>query len=218
MNAVTSTEQALTVSAGLLAKGLVELCFPLSTKQQGLLLQYLVLLGKWNQVYNLTAVRDLTKMVTTHLLDSLSVVPLLSGENVLDVGSGAGLPGIPIAVAKPNCKVTLLDSNHKKAAFLRQAVADLALKNANVVCDRVESWAAPAEFSVIMSRAFSDLGEFVSLTSGLLAPGGVLAAMKGLYPFEELERLPSGFRVKEVRALQVPGLKADRHLVLIERA
>jgi len=218
MNTVTTAEQALTVSASLLEKGLIEVCFPLSAEQQGLLLQYLVLLEKWNQVYNLTAVRDLTKMVGAHLLDSLSVVPLLSGETVLDVGSGAGLPGIPIAVAKPNCKVTLLDSNHKKAAFLRQAVADLGLKNANVVCDRVESWAAPTEFDVIISRAFSDLGEFVPLTSRLLAPGGVLAAMKGLYPFEELERLPSGFRVREVRALQVPGLEAERHLVLIERA
>ena len=218
MNTVTRMEQALTVSVGLLAKGLEELCFPLSAEQQGLLLQYLVLLEKWNQVYNLTAVRDLTKMVGAHLLDSLSVVPLLSGENVLDVGSGAGLPGIPIAVAKPNCKVTLLDSNHKKAAFLRQAVADLALKNANVVCDRVESWATPEGFSVIISRAFSDLGEFVSLTSRLLAPGGVLAAMKGLYPFEELERLPAEFRVKEIRTLRVPSLEAERHLVLIERA
>ena len=182
------------------------------------MLQYLVLLEKWNRVYSLTAVRDLTKMVSTHLLDSLSVVPFLRAENVLDVGSGAGLPGIPIAVAKPGSKVTLLDSNHKKAAFLRQAVADLALKNADIVCDRVESWAAPTEFGVIISRAFSDLVEFVSLASRLLAPGGVLAAMKGLYPFEELERLPSGFRVKEVTALRVPGLEAERHLVLIERA
>lgn len=206
------------MSANLLEKGLVELCLPLSGEQQGLLLQYLVLLEKWNQVYNLTAVRDLTKMVGAHLLDSLSAVPLLSGNNVLDVGSGAGLPGIPIAIAKPDFKVTLLDSNQKKAAFLRQAVADLALKNANVICERVESWAAPALFDVIISRAFSDLGEFVSLTGHLLAPGGVLAAMKGLHPFEELERLPHGFRVKEVRALQVPGLDAERHLVLIERA
>jgi 16S rRNA (guanine527-N7)-methyltransferase len=218
MSMITSTEHALTVAKRILEQGLRELELPIGPEQQGFLVQYLLLLEKWNQVYNLTAIRDLTKMVAAHLLDSLSVVPLLSGENVLDVGSGAGLPGIPIAVAKPNCKVTLLDSNHKKAAFLRQAVADLALKNVNVVCDRVESWAAPAEFGVIIARAFSDLGEFVSLTGGLLAPGGVLAAMKGLYPFEELERLPSGFRVKEVRALQVPGLEADRHLVLIERA
>ncbi|OFZ86147.1 MAG: 16S rRNA (guanine(527)-N(7))-methyltransferase [Betaproteobacteria bacterium RBG_16_64_18] len=214
----TNTEQALTVSSELLEKGLLELRLPLGKDQQGLLLQYLVLLDKWNQVYNLTAIRDLTKMVEAHLLDSLSAVPLLAGESVLDVGSGAGLPGIPIAVAKPGWEVTLLDSNHKKAAFLRQAVAELALKNANVVCERVESWVAPKKFEVIISRAFSDLGEFVSLAGGLLAPGGVIAAMKGLHPFEELERLPSGFRVKEVRGLQVPGLGAERHLVLIERA
>ena len=218
MNTVTNLEQALTESASLLTKGLAELNFPLAAERQGLLLQYLVLLEKWNQVYNLTAVRNLTKMVGAHLLDSLSVVPFLSGANILDVGSGAGLPGIPIAVANPGCKVTLLDSNHKKVAFLRQAVADLALKNADVVWDRVESWAAPTEFGVIISRAFSDLGEFVSLAGHLLAPGGVLAAMKGLYPFEELERVPPEFRVKEVRALEVPGLDAERHLVLIERA
>lgn len=217
MSTNTDPEHALTVAKRLLETGLLELGLPVGPDQQGLLVQYLLLLQKWNQVYNLTAIRDLTKMVAAHLLDSLSVVSLLSDENVLDVGSGAGLPGIPIAVAKPNCKVILLDSNHKKAAFLRQAVAELALQNASVVCDRVESWAAPTEFGVIISRAFSDLGEFVSLTSRLLAPGGVLAAMKGLFPFEELERVPSGFRVREVRALQIPGLEAERHLVLIGR-
>jgi len=218
MSTITSTEQALTVAKNLLEKGLLELGLPIEPEQQGLLLQYLLLLEKWNQVYNLTAIRDLTKMVAAHLLDSLSVVSRFSGDSVLDVGSGAGLPGIPIAVAKPMCEVALLDSNHKKAAFLRQAVADLALKNANVICERVESWAAPKEFDVIISRAFSDLNEFVSLAGRLLAPGGVIAAMKGLHPFEELERLPSGFRVREVRALRVPGLEAERHLVLIERA
>ena len=206
------------MSAGILEQGLFDLGLPLGAEQQGLLLQYLVLLEKWNQVYNLTAIRDLTKMVGAHLLDSLSVVSLLSGERVLDVGSGAGLPGIPFAVAKPMCAVTLLDSNHKKTAFLRQAVADLALKNVSVVCERVESWAAPKEFDVIISRAFSDLSEFVLLTGRLLASSGVIAAMKGLHPYEELERLPSGFRVREVRALQVPRLEAERHLVLIEHA
>ena len=217
MNSMPSGEQALTVAKQALESGLIGLALPLGAGQQERLLQYLVLLEKWNQVYNLTAVRDLTKMVGAHLLDSLSVVPFLSGENVLDVGSGAGLPGIPIAVAKPQCEVTLLDSNHKKAAFLRQAVAELALGNTNVVCERVESWVAPKGFDVIISRAFSDLGEFASLTGRLLASSGVIAAMKGLHPFEELERLPAGFRVKEVRALQVPGLEAERHLVLIER-
>lgn len=217
MNPVTGNEQALTVSSELLEQGLIGLGLELDAGQRERLLQYLQLLEKWNQVYNLTAIRELTKMVGAHLLDSLSVVPFLSGANVLDVGSGAGLPGIPIAVAKPHCRVTLLDSNHKKAAFLRQAVAELTLKNAGVICERVESWVAPDGFDFIISRAFSDLGEFVSLAGRLLAPHGVIAAMKGLHPFEELERLPAGFRVSDVRALQVPGLEAERHLVLIER-
>lgn len=218
MNAMNNPEHALTLAKSLMDQGLVGLALGLSTTQQERLLQYLVLLEKWNQVYNLTAIRELNKMVASHLLDSLSVVAFLAGKNILDVGAGAGLPGIPIAVAKPQCQVTLLDSNHKKAAFLRQAVAELALKNANVVCERAESWIAPAGFDVIISRAFSDLGEFVSVTGRLLASDGVIAAMKGLYPFEELERVPAGFRVREVRRLQVPGLEAERHLVLIERA
>lgn len=214
----TDLEQALTVSSDLLERGVIELHLSMNREQCELLLKYLALLDKWNQVYNLTAIRDLTRMVEAHLLDSLATVPLLAGKSILDVGSGAGLPGIPIAVAKPGWEVTLLDSNHKKAAFLRQVVAELALKNANVVCERVESWVAPRKFDVIISRAFSDLGDFVSLAWRLLAPGGVIAAMKGLHPFEELERLPPGFRVREIRALQVPGLGAERHLVLIEHA
>lgn len=212
------TEQALTVCSDILEKGLIELGIPLDPDRQRLLLQYLVLLDKWNKVYNLTAIRDMTRMVEAHLLDSLSAVPLLAGKTILDVGSGAGLPGIPMAVAKPAWKVTLLDSNHKKAAFMKQAVAELALKNVDVVCERVETWSAPDKYEVIVSRAFSDLAEFVSLVGRLLAPGGVIAAMKGLFPFEELERLPAGFRAKEVRALRVPGLGAERHVVLIERA
>jgi 16S rRNA (guanine527-N7)-methyltransferase len=214
----STTEQALTVSKTALENGIRELGLPLDTEQQGLLLQYLMLLDKWNQVYNLTAIRELSKMVGAHLLDSLSVIPFLSGGNLLDVGSGAGLPGIPIAVACPAWEVTLLDSNHKKSAFLRQAVADLGLKNATVICERVESWTPPKNFDVVISRAFSDLGEFVSMTGRLLAPHGVIAAMKGLYPFEEIDRLPAGFRVREVNALHVPGLEAERHLVLIEGA
>ena len=211
-------EYVLTITKTALGTGLLELNLPLAAHHEDLLLQYLLLLEKWNQVYNLTAVRDVVRMVGVHVLDSLSVVPYLPVGSVLDVGSGAGLPGIPIAVARPAVEVTLLDSNHKKAAFLRQAVADLGLKNVNVVCERVETWGAPVTFDVIISRAFSDLAEFVSLTARLLAPQGVMAAMKGLHPFEELERVPEGFRVKEVKALSVPGLNAQRHLVLIERA
>lgn len=211
------SKDVLTVAKTLLEKGIIGLNLAIDAAQQEQLLQYLVLLEKWNQVYNLTAIRDVTKMVGTHVLDSLSVLATVSGTSVLDVGSGAGLPGIPIATAKPHCDVTLLDSSHKKTAFLRQAVADLSLKNAVVVCERLESWAAPETYDFIISRAFSDLGDFVSLTGRLLAPRGTIAAMKGLHPFEELERVPAGFRVREVRPLQVPGLEAERHLVLIER-
>ena len=218
MTIATNSEHVLTVSKSELNKGIRELRLALGADQQDLLLQYLLLLEKWNKVYNLTAVRDVLKMVSAHLLDSLSVIALLPEGKVLDVGSGAGLPGIPIAVARPAFAVTLLDSNHKKTAFLRQAVADLGLKNASVVCERVESTNTPAGFDVIISRAFSDLGEFVSLTGRLLAPNGVIAAMNGLHPCEGLERVPDGFRVKEVKALRVPGLDAERHLVLIESA
>jgi len=201
-----------------LEKGVAELGLSLGREGRNRLLQYLALLEKWNQVYNLTAIRDREKMVSSHLLDCLTVIPYTTGARVLDAGSGAGLPGIPIAVARPDIQVALLDSNHKKAAFLRQAVAELQLKNASVVCERVESWRPPEKFDCIISRAFAEIAEFVALTRHLLAPGGVLAAMKGIYPFEEIERLPSDFRLRQVHALAVPGLGAERHLVLVERA
>ena len=218
MNTVTSTERALTVSAGLLAKGLVELCFPLSAEQQGLLVQYLVLLEKWNQVYNLTAIRDLTKMVGAHLLDSLSVIPHLSGENVLDVGSGAGLPGIPLALLWPDTRVTLLDSNHKKAAFLRQAVIELELKNVEVVNERVETWEPPRKFDLVISRAFSDLAEFLRLAGKHVGARGTIAAMKGVYPDEELAQIPAAYTLRTVVPLEIPGMPAARHLILLEPA
>ena len=201
-----------------LEKGVVELGLPLGRSERSKLLQYLALLEKWNQVYNLTAIRDKGKMVSGHLLDCLSVVPYLTGTRMLDAGSGAGLPGIPVAVARPDIQVALLDSNQKKAAFLRQAVADLQLKNATVVCERLEAWHAGEKFDLIISRAFAEIAEFIALTTHLLAPRGVFAAMKGIYPFEEIERLPPGFRVQQVHAFAVPGLEAERHLVLIERA
>ena len=213
-----SDERVLTVASAELEQGIQKLGLSIAADEQALLLQYLVLLEKWNQVYNLTAIRDLAKMVSAHLLDSLAVVPFLQGHTVLDAGSGAGLPGIPIALAEPGLEVTLLDSSHKRTAFLRQAVADLGLRNATVVCERVESWQSPRQFDVIVSRAFADLGEFVSLTQRLLAPGGVFLAMKGIFPYEEIEHLPPGYRVREVKPLQVPGLNAERHLVLVERA
>ena len=201
-----------------LEKGVVELGLSLGREGRSKLLQYLALLEKWNQVYNLTAIRGREKMVSGHLLDCLAVIPYLTGTRLLDIGSGAGFPGIPVAVARPDIQVALLDSNHKKAAFLRQAVTELQLKNATVVCERVEAWRAAEKFDCIISRAFSEIAEFIALTKHLLAPGGVLAAMKGVYPFEEIERLPPDFRLRQVHAFAVPGLEAERHLVLIERA
>jgi 16S rRNA (guanine527-N7)-methyltransferase len=203
---------------GRLEKGVAELGLALDRDGRDKLLRYLALLDKWNQVYNLTAIRGREKMVSGHLLDCLAVIPFVTGTRVLDVGSGAGFPGIPVAVARPDIQVALLDSNHKKAAFLRQAVAELQLKNVSVVCERVEAWQPPEKFDCIISRAFAEIAEFIALTKHLLAPSGVLAAMKGIYPFEEIERLPPDFRLRQVHAFAVPGLEAERHLILVERA
>ncbi|HEY4998369.1 MAG TPA: 16S rRNA (guanine(527)-N(7))-methyltransferase RsmG, partial [Usitatibacter sp.] len=179
----------------------------------------LELIAKWNRVHNLTAVRETQQMVVLHLLDSLSVLPYLEGaRTVLDVGSGPGLPGIPIAIARPDVAVTLLDSSHKKCAFLQQAKTELALANVEIVCDRVENWKPPAKFDAVVSRAFSDLGDFVAQAQHLVAPGGRLIAMKGVYPFEEITRVPSTHRVAKVLELHVPTLDAKRHLVFVEAA
>ena len=202
-------------TADQLKRGLIALGLTLERDTQQRLLDYIVLIEKWNRVYNLTAIRQPEKMVSHHLLDSLAVAPHLRARRLLDVGSGAGLPGIPLALANPNMQVTLLDSNHKKAAFLNQAVMELKLKNAEVCAERVESWQTQNKFDVIISRAFSDMGEFVHVTQQLLAPGGMFAAMKGLYPYEEIDKLPPGGKVQQVLPLAIPGLEGARHLVLI---
>ena len=199
-----------------LANGLSEMGLVLDAMTQTRLLQYLDLLEKWNRVYNLTAIRDREQMVSNHLLDSLVLAPYITGQQILDVGSGAGLPGIPLALARPQLEVTLLDSNHKKTAFLRQAAAELALANISVAAERVETWQPARKFDCIVSRAFAELSEFVNLAKHLLVPGGYFAAMKGLHPYEEIEKLPAGWRAREVIDLKVPGLNAVRHLVLIE--
>lgn len=201
-----------------LSLGVEKLALRLPPGTEVRLLEYLALLQKWNRVYSLTAIRDAAKLVSHHLLDSLSVVPHLTGGQVLDVGTGPGLPGIPMALARPDWGVTLLDSNHKKTAFLTQAVADLNIANAQVRRERVEQW-QPANtlFDVIISRAFSELADFVRLAGHLLAPGGRLAAMKGLHPYEEIAQLPDGFRVEQVIPLAVPGVEGERHLVMIAK-
>ena len=154
-----------------------------------------------------------------HVLDSLAVLPHIEGAKaLLDVGSGAGLPGIPIAIARPDLAVTLLDAGLKKAAFLRQAQAELGLTNLTVVCARVEQWRPGASFDVVVSRAFAELAEFVAQAQHLVAPDGVMLAMKGVHPFEEIARIPASHRVAEVVELRVPSLEAKRHLVFLKAA
>ena len=216
MNLVSQAVPSRTALKSSLKQGLTALEIRLDSGAIGQLIDYLTLLEKWNRVYNLTAVRDPAKMVSHHLLDSLAILPQIEGTaRLLDVGSGAGFPGMPLAIARPDCSVTLLDSSHKKAAFLRQAVAELGLGNVAVVCERVETWRAEPNFDLIVSRALADLGEFAGQSSHLLAAGGRFAAMKGLYPFEEIERLPKGIAVRSVVKLEVPGLRAERHLVIM---
>jgi 16S rRNA (guanine527-N7)-methyltransferase len=199
-----------------LARGLDALHLPLGSEAQQKLLDYLALIEKWNRVYNLTAVREPRQMLTQHVLDSLAVAPHVTGERLLDVGSGAGLPGIPLALALPRTRVTLVESSHKKSTFLNQALIELDLKNVEVVNARVESWDTPIRFEVVISRALSDLADFVRLAGPLCAKGGVLAAMKGVHPYEELAQLPAGYRLNKVIPLSVPGVAAERHLVLVE--
>ncbi len=200
-----------------LRRGLAELGVALDAQAQDKLHAYLELLAKWNRTYNLTAIRDPLRMVTHHLLDSLAVLPALGPGRLADVGSGAGLPGIPIAIAQPHRHVALVEASHKKSAFLRQAVMALGLANVQVHHGRAESWQPSALFDVAISRGFSELSAFVAACRHLVLPDGVLAAMKGTYPRDELARLPAGCGPCEVRALRVPLLQGERHLVLCRR-
>ena len=197
-----------------LRNGLEALRLPLPETAQEKLLAYLELLAKWNKTHNLTAIRDPQKMVSHHLLDSLAVLPHLPGGALADVGSGGGLPGIPIAIAEPQRPVTVNDANHKKAAFLQQAIIELRLANAQVHVSRVQAWRPAQKFACVIARGFAELADFIAACRHLLAPGGVLAAMKGVYPAEELARLPAGADCRDVRRLAVPLLDAERHLVL----
>jgi 16S rRNA (guanine527-N7)-methyltransferase len=197
-----------------LQRGLDELAVPLPGGAREKLLTYLELLAKWNKTYNLTAIRDPERMISHHLLDSLAVLPHLPAGTLADIGSGGGLPGIPLAIAEPDRRVTLNDANHKKAAFLQQAVIELKLSNADVHAGRVQDWQPAQPFDCVITRGFSELADFIAACRHLLAPGGLLAAMKGVFPQGELERVPAGAECSDVRRLQVPLLKAQRHLVL----
>ncbi len=183
---------------------------PHAIDQLDLLLQ---LLAKWNRVHNLTALAE-SKWVSHHLLDSLSIVRLLPDGRLIDVGSGGGFPGLPVAIAQPHRQVLLLDSNHKKTAFLRQAVAELDLANVAVETARAESFRPESAFEVVVSRAFSDLQSFLTVAEHLCRQGGVLLAMKGALPVDELDALPPG-AVRETVRLEVPMIDAQRHVVIL---
>lgn len=198
-----------------LKDGLAAMNLDLSTGQQLLLLEYLSMLKKWNSTYNLTALRDEQKMLSHHLLDSLTLLPYVqNAKTLMDVGSGGGMPGIPTAICLPHLNITLSDSNTKKTSFLQQVIIELGLKNVQVISGRVEA-IHDKKVDVVTSRAFAELADFISLTKHLLADNGYWAAMKGVYPYEELENIPDSVDVYQIDTLSVPTLDAERHMVLM---
>ena len=200
--------------AEILARGLERLGLALPVEAQGKLLAYVVLLAKWNRTYNLTAIREPARMVSHHLIDSLAVLPHLPAGTLVDVGSGGGLPGIPIAIAQPQRKVTLNDSNHKKGAFMQQAVIELGLANVEVHVGRTEEWHPATGFDGAISRAFAELGDFIAACRHLVKPGGFFAAMKGVRPDNEILTLPAYIHCDAPLRLLVPLVDGERHLVL----
>jgi 16S rRNA (guanine527-N7)-methyltransferase len=205
--------------AQVLGEGIHEMKLDISPAQQDKLLDYLALMFKWNSVYNLTSLRDPMQMVTHHLLDSLAAVPAFAGaQNVLDVGAGGGLPGIVLAISRPDMKVSMIDTVHKKTAFLKQVKAELDLGNVTVHTMKVQDLMAEDKFDVITSRAFADLSDFLEWSGHLLAEGGKFIALKGTAPPEEQERVPGEWKVTGLQPLQVPRLGAERHLIFVERS
>ena len=202
--------------ASALAEGLETMQCVLDGDQQSSLLGYVSLLEKWNKVYNLTAVRDPAQMVPQHLLDALSIRPYLSGKRILDVGTGAGLPGIPLAIADPEREFVLLDSALKRTRFVTQAVGELGLKNVEVVQARIEDYQPEELFDTITSRAFTATEDFVSATGHLLVDNGLLVAMKGKLPQQEINSLPKQWAC-EAHKLDVPGVIGERHALLIKQ-
>ncbi|QRN41840.1 MAG: 16S rRNA (guanine(527)-N(7))-methyltransferase RsmG [Neisseriaceae bacterium] len=196
-----------------LREGLSELQVFLPEEVESKLLQYIDLLYKWNKTYNLTALRNKFQMLTHHIFDSLSILNELDNiDSLMDVGSGGGLPGIPIAITKPDLKVVLVDSNSKKTTFLSQVVIELALSNVEVKQSRIEVLQG-MKFDMLVSRAFSELSDFVNMTKQLLSDEGCWLAMKGTYPYEELSKLPDWIVVDWIKPISVPQINAERHIV-----
>ena len=205
----------LTALKSSLEKGLCALSIEATPQQVDLLIQYLVLLKKWNKVYNLTAIRDPKEMLVKHLLDSLAIVPHLRGEKFIDVGTGAGLPGIPLAIMCPTKQVDLLDSNSKKTRFLIQAKTELNLVNTQIIYDRVENYQPLELYDGVISRAFASMNDMLHWTTHLLKENGVWWAMKSQKDFEDLVALSGGVKIQEMIELFVPGLEAERMLLKV---
>ncbi len=200
-----------------LTEGIKQLALTVSEQQQDLLIAYLEQLVKWNQVYNLSGIKDPARMLVIHILDSLSVLPYLPAGQVLDVGTGAGLPGIPLAICKPECDVSLLDSNGKKTRFLFQVCAELAINNTKVIQARIENYKQKKKVDIVVSRAYSSLAQFIAQTRHLLGERSKLLAMKGIFPEQELNDLPDDFKLQESHELKIPGESGTRHLLELTR-
>jgi len=211
--------QASDVRRAVLTMGIQELGLSLAEEQTELLLRFLDVLSKWNRVYSLTAIEESVEMVRRHLLDSLAMLPYIKGPRVLDLGTGAGLPGIPLAVAQRDWQFTLLDANRKKTRFVRQAVLELSLTNVQVVNERAEDFNPNEPFDTVITRAVTAAAETLAWITPLLVPAhGRLVLMKGAYPHAELAALPAAARLEGVYPVRVPGLQAERHAVVIEVA
>jgi len=200
-----------------LAEGLPLVGATPTDEQVAALARFLRLLDKWNKAFNLTGVRDLQEMVPRHVLDSVSARPYLHGISILDIGTGAGLPGIPLALMDPQRQFSLLDSGGKKIRFVRHVVGEMAIRNVSVVHERVEDYEPADPFDMVLCRAFTSIGDFVRRCGRLAAKGGKLLAMKGRFPEEELAALPSSWETMEIAAVNIPGLAGDRHIVVLQR-
>ena len=198
----------------ILQAGIDQLGLEATETQVDLLLDFVSLIEKWNKAYNLTAIRNRDEMVRLHILDSLAVLPFVTGQKIIDVGTGAGLPGIPLAILMPSVQFTLLDSNSKKTRFVQQAILELQLNNVEVVHGRVESLGHEGEYDAVLSRAFASLEEIMNLTEHLTQPEGVLIAMKGQKPESELKKIDRDY---SVNSIMVPGVDAERCVVRINK-
>ena len=203
--------------APILEAGMQQMGVEYSSEQRDMLLTYLQLLMTWNKAYNLTAIRDPGEMIKLHLLDSLAVLPHVAGRRLIDVGTGAGLPGIPLAIMCPERDFTLLDSNGKKTRFLFQARCDLGLSNLKEINSRVENHRPEVPYDAVLSRAFTSVADMVNKCSHLLSPEGLFLAMKGKFPQSELSEVGKGYKVNASHILQVPGVDGERHLIVISR-